>query len=307
MANAEETGRGTGDDLASEPAREYRLAVAVGDPDHVEQLMRTAVDVAANRNGEVLVLSVVTKPHDSPVALFADDVIARQFGDRRREILDRAVATAEGTGVPVRGRLLVGHDVARAIRTALDDYECDGVLLGWRERRREVVFGSNVDRVVTRASCDVLVERVGPTADGVGRVLLAAGEGPHASLAASVADAVALGNDAAVDVVRVVGPDADERVHEDAERLVAETAASLEAPADTHVTTAADATDALVAAADERDVAVLGATERGWLSRLVVGGTAYDVGRRAETTVVLARRQGGVPSRLVRWLRGLLR
>ena len=35
--------------------RDYRIVVPIANPDHVEQLMRTAVDLARDRNGEVFV------------------------------------------------------------------------------------------------------------------------------------------------------------------------------------------------------------------------------------------------------------
>ncbi|MFC6987977.1 hypothetical protein ACFQJD_03225 [Haloplanus sp. GCM10025708] len=78
----------------------YRLLVAVGNPDHVEQLMRTARDVAGDRDGEILVCSVVRQPQASPVSLYKDEVIKRDYGENEREIVDRAVEVTRGRACP---------------------------------------------------------------------------------------------------------------------------------------------------------------------------------------------------------------
>lgn len=47
--------------------REYRIVVPIANPEHTEQLLRTARDIAQDKNGEVLVLSVVTLPEQTPL------------------------------------------------------------------------------------------------------------------------------------------------------------------------------------------------------------------------------------------------
>lgn len=304
----------------------YRLAVAVGDPGYVEQLMRTARDVARDRDGEVLVVSVVVKPRDSPFAFFSEEVIKREFAGDRREILDRAVAMGEDADVPVEGELLVASDLARALGRAVREFDCDALLVGWQERTRtDAVLGRNVDRLVRRAPADVLVEKIGPTANGVERVLLPAAPGANTELAAEVARAVARSNDARVDVLRVIPPDADADERRDAEAFVADLAAGIQdrkdhgdhedredgdpgaVPVETHIEEGDDVADALVEATATRDVTVLGATERGFLRRLVVGPTPERVANRARSTVIVTRRASGAqrglsPVRIGRWL-----
>lgn len=289
-------------------AGRYRIAVAVGNPGTVEQLMRTAIDVARDNGGEVMVASVIVKPTASPTALLTDEVIKRDFAGERQEILDRALALAEGTGVPVDGRLLVASDVSRALRTLIAEEECDAILFGWRERRRrEFVFGRNVDRVATRAPCDIIVEKIGPTANGVEAILLPAGEGPNATLAAETARAIALANDARVDMIRVVDPDAQDRDRAAARRILAETSDVLAPVVEVkaNVEEAEDAATALVKASGMRDITVLGATESGRLRRLAVGATPHAVGRDAPNTVIVTKRGRGVRTWIGGWLRSL--
>lgn len=55
--------------LDREPSdRDYQLLVPIANPENVDQLMRTALDIAADRDGEVLVMSVVTLPEQTPLS-----------------------------------------------------------------------------------------------------------------------------------------------------------------------------------------------------------------------------------------------
>jgi nucleotide-binding universal stress UspA family protein len=277
----------------------YRIAVAVGNPDHAEQLTRTAMDVARERDGEVFVVGVLVKPQESPFALFTDEVVTRKFGGERRAVLDRAMEVAAGSGVPVSGRLFVADSVARGVLHAVEVTNCDCLLVGWQERNREsAVLGTNVDALVRRASCDVLVEKIGAVADGVEAVLLPVAEGAHADLAASVARAIAVANDARVDLLRVVAGD-----HEGAEArgLLSRTADQLSDVEVETVVREGGVADAIVAESERRDVTVLGATRTGLVRRQFVGSIPQEVGRRADGTVIMARKgDGSLVSRVFR-------
>lgn len=280
------------DHEADSADREYRLVVAVGNPEYAEQLVRTAADVARANDGEIHVVSVVHKPRESPFALFSDETIKTEFAGNRREILDRALETAPDT-VPVHGRVVVGTDVADALISAAEELEADALLVGWhgRPRRSEAVLGTTIDVVLRRAPCDVLVERIGSTADGVERILLPVAGGPHLPLAASVADAVATNNDATIDVLSVVAPTADESEREIARDHLEEAVALLTADAETELREAPAVDDAIVEAANERDLVVFGVTRRGVVRRRLVGSIPQTVGRRTDRTVILARRR----------------
>ncbi|MGA9400561.1 universal stress protein [Haladaptatus sp.] len=279
---------------------EYRIAVAIADPANAAQLTRTAVDIARERDGEVLVLRVLVTERQSPFALYNDDVIIREFGGEEQEILDRVVETARGA-VPVSGQLLVSFDVARALTNAVVEFDCDALIVGWqaRERPSEIVLGSNIDRLVARTPSDVLVEKIGP-ADGVDSILVPVAEGPHAELAADVARAIAVANDAEINLLRVGAEDTT------AERLLAGIAARV-APADVdREVRTGSVTDTVVEEASNHDITILGSTRQGMLRRQLVGSVPQAVGRRADTTVIITRREVGIRPRLTRLVRETL-
>jgi len=282
--------------------RDYQLLVPIANPDNAEQLMRTARDIAADEGGEILVLSVVALPEQTPLSE------GREQATERRDIIDRAMAVEAGGGdaeIPVNGIVRVGHHVDQAILHTITQHDSDAVLMGWRggkPRRRDVVVGTTLDHVVREADCDVLVERIGGDGD-VSSIVLPTAGGPHARYAAEVARAIAHTTGATITVVQVVDPD-DRKGHELAEVSLDETGRLLDGVEyDTRLIEHEDVADAIVDASGDHDVTIIGATREGLLQQLVFGAIPETVGREAEGRVIMAKRDLGIASRLRRWFR----
>jgi APA family basic amino acid/polyamine antiporter len=297
--------------------RDYQIVVPIANPDNAEQLMSTATDIAADRNGEVLVLSVVDLPEQTPLAA------GQQYTEEKREVLNRAMALADGGeradgarassdeqresdggdgDVPVSGTIRISHQIDRAILNTVEQYNSDALLMGWggwRARRREVVLGSIVDTVVTEADCDVLVERIDPeTATTVESILLPTAGGPHADLAGEVVRAIARSTGAHVELLRVVAPEDD---RDDAEETVEDALADFEdIDAEATVVENGDVVDAITERSADHDLTIIGATREGLFQRIIFGAIPERVGEAAESTVILTKRNLDITSRLRR-------
>jgi APA family basic amino acid/polyamine antiporter len=279
--------------------REYQIVVPIANPEHVEQLMRTADDLAAVNNGEVLVMSVVTVPEQTPLEE------GRQFVDDKREVLNRAMDLAEEANVPVSGTVRIGHSVGDAILNTVDQYDSDAVLLGWggkRSSRAEIVLGSTVDTIATEAQCDVLVEKIG-NAGSVDSILLPTAGGVHAELSAETAQAIARSEDATVQVSHIVDPDASESERSDAQDLVAETVERFDdVDVKQEILEGSDIAQTIVDESGSHDITMIGATREGTLQQLVFGAIPETVGEAAPNTVIMTKRNEAITSRVRRWL-----
>ncbi len=71
-----------------------QIVVPIANPESAPQLMRTATDIARDRNGEILVMSIVTVPQQTPLSE------GRKFIDDQRDVLNEAMAIAEDAGRP---------------------------------------------------------------------------------------------------------------------------------------------------------------------------------------------------------------
>nr|WP_248299369.1 amino acid permease [Halorhabdus amylolytica] len=280
--------------------REERVLVPIANPDNATQLLRTGIDMARDREAELEVMTVVTVPHQTPLSE------GRAFVDEQRGLIDDAVDYVERTApdLPVNGTIRIGHDVSRAIHNTIEQHAVDLVVMGWRSRgrRTDYVLGSNVDDVVLNGHCDVLVERIGPAGE-IDSILVPTAGGPHAAFAAEVAAAIARETGAAIELLYVRSPDDDEG---DAETRL-ESARAVIDDGELVVSTTVVGSDAVAEAIVERtadhDLTVIGSSRESLLSQLVFGAIPETVGRGAESTVIMAKRNLGLVSRLTRWLR----
>lgn len=265
------------------------VLVAVSDPDHVEQLVRTAGDLARLGNGLVRVVTVAVKPHDSPFGVFDDETIRREFAGGSHELLASATTPA---GVGVERQVVVARSVAGGIVSAVERWDPAALVVGWTgaTSRRDAVFGTTVDRLVERVPCDLYVERIGREANGVESVLLPVAGGPHVGVSAQAAVAIADRNDARLVLYTVSTPNSDR----DTEAVLAEARAAVDAvgrdvSVSRVVRESSAVADALVADADDYDVVVVGATRQGPLRRRLVGSVPRSVVARTDRTVLVAR------------------
>ena len=277
--------------------REYQLLVPIADPDHVEQLMRTARDIAAENDGEILVMSVVQLPEQTPLSEGRDLV-----ADRRSLITDAMEVSLGGGGadIPVNGIVRVGHHVDTAIVHTVTQHDSDAVLMGWHgrpARRRDVVVGSTVDTVVRDADCDVLVERIG-TGGEIDSILLPTAGGAHAQYAAEVARAIARSTGASITLLRVVGSDGENGP--EMAPLSAVESMLTDVPFDKQVVENDDVAQAIVEASADHDMTIIGATREGLLQQIVFGAIPETVGREAEGAVIMAKQNRGLTSRFRR-------
>jgi nucleotide-binding universal stress UspA family protein len=286
------------------------VLVAVGNPDHVEQLVRTAGDIARVRGAGVRIVTVVVKSSTSPVSMFTDETIVREFSGDRREFLERATATAP-EDVPVEGEVVVARSAPRGILQAVDESRTEALVIGWQERtgRRDAILGTTVDAIVERCPCDVYVEHVGRIARTVETVLLPVAGGPHVRPAAAVAKAIAAANDATVVVVSVAEADdttaADEAIAAADDALAEASGPSV--TVETEVVESGGVEDTLVDLAASHDVVVFGTTRHGALRRRLVGSIPRRVTERTDRTVILARAAEGPVRRRLTSLVGRVR
>ncbi|QSW99522.1 universal stress protein [Haloterrigena alkaliphila] len=286
------------------------ILVAVANPDHTPQLVRTASDLARASDAIVRIVSVVVKSHDSPFSVYSDETIIEQYAENSRKLLDSALAVAPDD-VRIDDAQVVSRSVSDGILTAVDETDARALVVGWedRKRRTDAVLGSTNDRLLERAPCDLYVERIGHEADGVDSILLPVAGGPHVRPAVDVANAIAARNDAAVSFCSVIDDDADPSVaRESIERATTflEDAPGPPVRSESTIYDGGDVVETLLEAAAEHDIVVFGATRQGAVHRRLVGSIPRRVARRTDRTVILARDGDAVGGPVIRRLRRLL-
>jgi len=268
---------------------------------NVRRFLRTAVAVAADNDGRVVLLGVETVSDETELETLrehvrtelspdADVEDAIEAVEERQTQLARIADVAQKLDpeVTVKAVVRAVTDITDGILDVVDGEHETAVLLlrgtgldeGWLLNR------STIDAVLADAECDVFVENMGTgggenalyvpnveehtvaslaesEAATIDSVLLPVGMGPHAALAAEAARAVARAADASVTVLHVVSPDAPAEAKAEGEDLLkfAEYVLGSEVSTDTELRDAPDTTDAIVREAEAHDFVSIGFPE----------------------------------------------
>lgn len=269
-----------------------KLLVPVANPENSGRLLDTAIDIARSRSMRVVVMYVVEVPPQLPLSegdRLVDD------GEEER-LLDDAVEQVSAAEVPVESRMRYARDVATGIVGAVEDHDADAMLVGWRgrPRRRDIILGGFLDRILGEAPCDVFVKRIRqPTAE-IDSILVPVADGPHTELAVELAGAIASERNATLQLLHVLHPSANDSAREDASTLLRNCSSLLEGmdvSVDSGVVRNEHVAGAITDETANHDLTVLGTTRDPFLKRKLVGSVAEGVGRAAASPVILTRRR----------------
>jgi nucleotide-binding universal stress UspA family protein len=107
-----------------------------------------------------------------------------------------------------------------------------------------------------------------------------------------------------VDIVNIVGSDAGNRDRREARKIVEKTADRFRNQQSVSATVLEgdDVVETVVARSESYDLTIVGATRKGLLQQFVLGAIPEQIGWSANGTVIMAKRNLGIVSRLERWL-----
>ncbi len=296
-----------GEAIAPEPTAmadgegRYRVVVPVANPETERDLLRMAAASAyahEDQHAEVIAVNVIEVPRQT--SLSQDLTFEEERVERQQELLESARDIATDLDIGLQTRAIVGRDAGSVILDVIEEENAEHVLLGWRgtRSRREHVLGSTIDPVVGRAPCDATLVKLGPEGGrGEGNVMVLAGEGPHAPVAARrAAEFVAASDEASLMLLNVQSSESesDEGLSptERGEAVIAELVERAEIEYmsyDAKVAVAADTEQAIIEAVQEYDTVCVGATRSGTISQAVFGSLPEKIGAEVPQTVVMAR------------------
>jgi len=297
-----------GEAIAPEPTAmangegRYRVVVPVANPETEQDLLRMAAASAHahdDEHAEVIAVNVIEVPPQT--SLSQDLTFEEERVERQQELLDSARAIAADLEIGLQTRAIVGRNAGSVILDVIEEESADHVLLGWQgtRSRREHVLGSTIDPVIGRAPCDATLVKLGPKdGRGKGDIMVLAGKGPHAPVAARrAAEFVsAVDADATLTLLNVQVQEADTEADlspsergETVIKEVAERAGIKYMPYDTEIKVAEDTEQAIIEAAEEYDMVCVGATRSGPISQAVFGSVPEKVGAAVDRTVLMAR------------------
>lgn len=257
----------------------YRILVPVAHPIYGRKLAKFAEVIAKERDGEVIILNVVSVPLQTIPSAYPYVERAKEFVYEIMRILR----------VPKGGIVKVGHDPARAILNAVEMLKPDMLIIGWRGRtfRRDVVLGSTIDPILLKAKTDVVVVRFGEIED-VKQILVPTAGGPHSELALELAKIFSREFKAKVKVIYVGSSEENRRI---AERVF-ETAEEILEGIDYECVFEIDrdVVGRIAKHVEESDLTFIGASSKSFLKNFVFGVFPEKIVRRTTRTVAMTRK-----------------
>jgi amino acid transporter/nucleotide-binding universal stress UspA family protein len=174
---------------APEAEERFRIVVPVANPNTERSLIHLAAACARDHeNPEIVAVNVIEVPYQTALAQveFEKERVRAQ-----QKLLDAASDIAEEFGVGVRTRAIVARKVSDAVMDVVDDENADRLMVGWggSRRRRDFVFGSNLDEMIQHSPVEVSLVKV--RGDTVGDIVTLVGPGPISPLAARQAHEIA--------------------------------------------------------------------------------------------------------------------
>ena len=263
-------------------------------------------------------------PQTSPAQIEFEE----QRVERQQTLLDNVRDAATDLDVAVRTRAIVGRDAGETLLSVVEQEYANHILLGWAgsRRRRDVIFGSTIDPLLERASCDVTL--VKDPSESPNDIVTLAGGGPHAPVSARRAGEIrrafpestlTLLNvqptaDAGSGADADSGSDADESDDsgDDIEDHLAEKADPKQAGRETIESVAADAElsedefesrvlvgddvqETLLEATAEYETVCIGATGTSTVAQALYGSLPQRIVRQSDGTFLMARGENRSP------------
>ncbi|ASJ09331.1 amino acid transporter [Thermococcus siculi] len=269
----------------------YRVMVAVANRKNAAVLTRYAEAMAERIGGELLIVSVVTVPEQTPLEE------ARRFAGEAVEVIREAKAHTSGK-VGVEGIVYYSHSVYRGIMSAVRDKKVDLLVLGWEGRSRwsKYVLGSNLDRIVENAPCNVLVVKPGDTeGKPIGSILFPTRDGRHSVRSAELVEILAGAFGAKITVLTVNSSGESEKKLRERLKPVLEKIPGAELKI-----VPGEPVSAILEECKKHDLVVVGATGEPLFRRLVFGEVPEKVAGRCRRTVLLLKINRGIRARINR-------
>lgn len=276
-------------------AEQYRIMVAVANPDNAVELVRNTYKLCGAKRARVELLHMVPVPDQVPLS-----DAEKYMREGREGIVEAMMALA--LHFPISTTLRYCRNFARGIVAAVREKRINMLILGWHGRPRTRTFnlGSTVDPVIERSPCNVVMLKNCGGNREFKRILVPVAGGPNGAFALEIATILAEPN---AHIVAMTIDRGDHRL--DLETFIADNQHRLHLPQDRiHPKTiqADSVVQAILDEARDYDLIVLGCTREPLLKQVTRETVPEQIARLCEKPIVMAKASAGIRSWIKRWI-----
>ncbi len=267
----------------------FRVLVPIANPNNTERLIEMAIAIAAERNGEVLLLHVMKVPEQVSPASISSAMLKKE-----QAIIQQAEDYARGKSATVSALVRVGHNVARAILETSRERSCNLVLLGWKGHTtsREKILGTITDAIITHARTDLMLVKLMGT-QAIKRILLPTAGGEHARAAEQYGASLMKKTQGKLTVCRVSSGSETMKDKEKSEATLQEALNRIASfnglPATSRLIVNNDVTKGIIEAAKGYDAVMVGAAGQSIYPQILFGNIPEAIARDTDKTVIVVK------------------
>jgi len=270
----------------------FRVVVPGANPNTERSLVQLAAALARNYDEpEIVAVNVIEVPMQT--ALAQDLEFEKERVRRQQQLLDAASEVAAHYNVGIRTRAIVSRDISDAVLNVMREEKADRLVLGWsgQRKRRDFVFGSNIDRIVQGSPAEVSLVNI--RSDEIGDVVSLVGPGPISPLAARQAWETAKSDTGrSLTLVNVQTDDVEnpEEAGREVIRMVAEKAGIPEEDYEATVRVGDDIEETLLEATNGFQTVFIGASRDAAYKQALFGSIPAYIGEWASGNVIMVNR-----------------
>lgn len=277
---------------------QYRILVPVANPESAKKLIDFAVLAAqARENAEIILVHVIIIPKQSPYD------IGQEYIKRARDsVIDKAVARAQERDVKVSSIIRLARKPAKAIIDTVEENEINLVVMGWKgsSSHPQTVIGSNIDKVMRDADCDVVVLR-GENFDDVKDIFIPIAYPQQARLMLEVGQLFELNESTDLQLYHMISPalnqdeEAKQRRIDSLQEGLMELELSPEVKNRARQKINIEVTDSIVGRiidmSGAHDLTIIGAAREGWFQKLVAGSRTEQIAKLTKGRLILVKQR----------------
>lgn len=277
----------------------YRVLVPVANPHTSKTLIDFGAMVARQKQGELVLLHVITVPWQSPYSAGQ-----RYIADARENVLDEAIENASQKNIPVSSVIRIARKPAQAIIDQVEEHEVDLVVMGWQGKGQnpQTVIGTNIDHVMRDAHCDIAVLR-GEHFENVKNILIPISYPDQARLMLQLGEVLANEQNTGLKLFHALPPGLGKEEREDRlEKLYDGLAEQREKKSDEEkqktafkidVTESNNIESTILEQSSKYDLTMIGASREGWYRKHVAGTVTERIARGVEGRLLLVKHSRG--------------
>lgn len=263
----------------------YRVLLPIENFERAE-LVDFAALVAKVEDAELTLLHVIEVPPALPI-----DAIDRLYVSEVRWNLGKLRRRAEDLGAHATARVEVSHKVFDTILENIREDETDLLILGWTGGwRKGRILGTNVDRIIQEAPCDVVVFKSANLKEKLERILVLNAPDWHVSYATGYAILLAKQHKAKITILSAVQTDRELEKEKAYSARLAEMCRTHGVSFEEKFVKVRNVVDLVVEEAQGHDLLALGATSEWRLTQFAFGPMLDQIARRTDIPTLMVRK-----------------